>query len=280
MGCVAQNTRVVPKSCTCPIHLPCAPPLYSGTACSLYLAAFLYVCVCGRSQGDAHRRAIEAALDKRDLMIDVGVYNGLDQLSMLGYAAEVAVLAYVPYVSCTRRGVVRARGGTGRSRLSHVVRREWRIRLVLVVVAQCFPMAGWIYRYDYVWRTAKGSSGFKDESKPLYPLRPTDDMDCWPDTLCEHLACVPDGVDSFTPRDILNLCNCYRLFCVPTLVVETTKVNCFGRDRDDPGMLERIRQDLDKRHHFESKVERLNLPYVNRMDLHASVVCPLTCGPF
>ena len=38
--------------------------------------------------GDAHRRAIEAALDKRETMIDVGVYNGLDQLSILGCAAE------------------------------------------------------------------------------------------------------------------------------------------------------------------------------------------------
>ena len=40
--------------------------------------------------GDAHRRAIEAALDKRETMIDVGVYNGLDQLSILGYVVQPA----------------------------------------------------------------------------------------------------------------------------------------------------------------------------------------------
>ena len=122
--------------------------------------------------------------------------------------------------------------------------------------------AGGILRYDYVWRTAKSSNHFQDETMPIYTLRPPDDLNCWPDRLCNSLACVPDGIDSYTPRDIANLCNCYRLCCVPTMSIETTKINCFGRDRDDPGMLERVRHDLDKRYHFESKVERLNLPYV------------------
>mmetsp|Transcript_29921 Transcript_29921/g.89499 ORF Transcript_29921/g.89499 Transcript_29921/m.89499 type:complete len:1160 (-) Transcript_29921:51-3530(-) len=157
--------------------------------------------------GDAHRRAMEAAVDKRDTMIDVGVYNGLDQLSILGYTAEFVVLAY-----------------------------------------------------DYVWRAAK-ARGFVDASSPHLSLRPPDDLSCWPDEACQSMKWFPDGIDSYTPRDLANLCNCWRLCCAPTLSVEATQINLFGRDRDDPGMLERIRQDLDKRHHFGSKVERLNLPY-------------------
>lgn len=66
--------------------------LTCGRCCAVHTVADL---LGAAVQGDAHRRAIEAAIDKRDMMIDVGVYNGLDQLSMLGYASEVTVLAYV-----------------------------------------------------------------------------------------------------------------------------------------------------------------------------------------
>eukprot|EP00041_Stephanoeca_diplocostata_P028815 m.833862 g.833862 ORF g.833862 m.833862 type:complete len:977 (-) comp23442_c0_seq50:1438-4368(-) len=43
---------------------------------------------------DVHHRTLAAAMHKRDMMLDVGVYEGLDQTPMLGYIAESAVLAY------------------------------------------------------------------------------------------------------------------------------------------------------------------------------------------
>lgn len=200
---------------------------------------------------DVHHRTLAAAMHKRDMMLDVGVYEGLDQTPMLGYIAESAVLAY-DYAWRTSDNYDPADGPS---------------RPLLPNDADCCHT------------NACGASCVNDCLTCCVP--PSCDRHT-PRDCMEMVCCQPRIVPAYTVincfgkdgrltcfmrslRDFFFITALY--YCVCFFVVSVTfRIPCLTSHPwswaadDDPSALDRVRQELDLNNDVAVDIERLHLP--------------------